>query len=107
MENLISWILIEKRGIAVLLELIEIFGRVEILEHYGYSYKMKIRRGQKSIGYVFGLFEDEIKKRFEVSEYSVSQTTLEQIFNSFAKEEYSNVSSLMLTLHSCKDDASS
>jgi hypothetical protein len=29
---------------------------------------------------------EDIKEEFEISEYSVTQTTLEQIFNNFAKE---------------------
>lgn len=44
---------------------------------------MKIKRGDFSIGYLFGLIEDS-KTEFEISEYSVAQTSLEQIFNNFA-----------------------
>jgi len=39
-----------------------------------------------SIGYLFGQME-EIKDTFSISEYSVSQTSLEQIFNIFARED--------------------
>jgi len=61
------------------------FSKVEVLEHYNNSYKIKVSRDSFSIGYLFGLMED-VKGDFQVSEYSVSQTTLEQIFNNFAKE---------------------
>ena len=61
------------------------FSKTEILEHYGTSYKIKVSRDSFSIGYLFGMMED-IKGEFQISEYSVSQTTLEQIFNNFAKE---------------------
>jgi ATP-binding cassette subfamily A (ABC1) protein 3 len=37
-----------------------------------------------SIGKVFGFFETN-KKELEISQYSVRQATLEQIFNMFAK----------------------
>jgi hypothetical protein len=53
-----------------------------------------VSRDNYSIGYLFGLFED-IKEQFFISEYSVSQTSLEQIFNNFAKEAEKGVS-LML-----------
>ena len=42
-------------------------------------------RGSKSIGYVFGLIET-LKDQFCISEYSVGQTTLEQIFQQFANQ---------------------
>lgn len=59
------------------------FVNVEIVEHWGNSWRLKMDRGQFSIGYLFGLVE-EMKDAFQVSEYSISQTSLEQIFNNFA-----------------------
>jgi len=55
------------------------FGIVEILEHYSDYFKFKIHKTEKSIGYLFGLIESK-KEEFAISEYSVTQTTLEQIF---------------------------
>lgn len=40
-------------------------------------------RGDKSIGYVFGMIESK-KEDYGIAEYSVGQTTLEQIFQAFA-----------------------
>jgi hypothetical protein len=54
-----------------------------VIEHYGSSWKLKVSRDKYSIGYLFGLMED-IKSIYQISEYSVNQTTLEQIFNNFA-----------------------
>ena len=42
-------------------------------------------RDNYSIGYLFGMMED-IQAASNVSEYSVAQTTLEQIFNIFAMQ---------------------
>ena len=42
-------------------------------------------RETKTIGYLFGLIEDR-KNDFSIAEYSVSQTSLEQIFQSFANQ---------------------
>ena len=41
---------------------------------------------QKSIGFLFGLFEEK-KDEFHVTEYSLQQTSLEQIFNTFAANQ--------------------
>lgn len=48
---------------------------------------MRVARQQKTIGFVFG-YLDEIKGHCDISEYSVSQTTLEQIFQSFANLKF-------------------
>ena len=44
-------------------------------------------RNEKTIGFLFGLLEDK-KEEFAISEYSASQTTLEQIFQNFAHMSY-------------------
>jgi hypothetical protein len=49
---------------------------------------MKVSRDNYSIGYLFGLMEG-LQNQFNISEYSVTQTTLEQIFNKFAQSEES------------------
>ena len=70
-QNFLTWIYIEQAGIQVINGLCEQFPQVEILEHYNDYYKMRIPRGEKSIGYVFGLIEGQ-KEQFKISEYSVS-----------------------------------
>lgn len=52
------------------------FPGTEIIEHWGNSWKLKIKRGQFTIGYLFGMVE-ETKANHQVSEYSVAQTSLE------------------------------
>lgn len=59
------------------------FRQHEIIEHYNNSWKLKLSRDNYSIGYLFGMMED-IKDKYDINEYQVSQTTLEQIFNNFA-----------------------
>ena len=78
-KNFINWLYIEQCGLRIIEGLSEDFGVVEILEHYNDYYKIRVPRGDKTIGYVFGLIEDK-KELYKISEYSVSQTTLEQIF---------------------------
>lgn len=59
------------------------FEECNTIEHYGNSWKVKVSRDSYSIGFLFGLMED-VQEEYEVSEYQVAQTTLEQIFNMFA-----------------------
>jgi len=61
------------------------FNQFKIVEHYGSNWKLKVSRDNYSIGFLFGMMED-IQTTYEISEYSVAQTTLEQIFNNFAIE---------------------
>lgn len=61
------------------------FQKLMVLEHYGNSWTIKVSRDDYQIGFIFGLLQD-IKTKFNISEYSASFTTLEQIFNNFAKE---------------------
>ena len=61
------------------------FDQVEILEHCSDFYKFRVPKEDKTIGYLFGMIEDK-KTEFNISEYSVSQTTLEQIFQNFANQ---------------------
>jgi len=68
-------------------ELTKTFEEVELLEQYGNYMRLRVQRLDKSIGQIFGLIE-QLKQRFDVESYSVSQTTLEQIFQSFADLQF-------------------
>ncbi len=63
------------------------FADVYIIEFWDNIFKLKIKKSSNnnSIGYLFGLFED-LKMECFLAEYSISQTSLEQIFNNFASE---------------------
>ena len=63
-----------------------VFKSVELLEQCADFYKLKLPRGEVTIGYLFGMIED-LKTVFNISEYSVTQTSLEQIFQQFANQE--------------------
>ncbi|CAI2386824.1 unnamed protein product [Moneuplotes crassus] len=72
----------------ILKDLVDRFGDLELIEHYGASYKIKLPAFNLSVGKMFEIFEEDYKERYYISDYSVTQATLEQIFNSFAKEQY-------------------
>ncbi len=78
-RNLLNWLYVEQCGSKIMEGLVDDFLEVELLEHYNDYYKVRVPRGDKSIGFVFSLIENK-KEGFNISEYSASQTTLEQIF---------------------------
>ena len=56
-----------------------------------FLFKMKKKEDDnKSIGYLFGLFETH-KDECYITEYSIQQTSLEQIFNKFAENQGSQL----------------
>ena len=64
-------------------ELCETFGQVEVIEQYGNYMRLRVPKKDKKIGFLFKLAE-ELKVKYDLSEYSAHQTTLEQIFQGFA-----------------------
>ena len=77
--HLIEWLHVIGNALKIVKELAANFGTVEILNFHNSSFKFRVLRHDKSIGFLFGLIEDK-KDHFGISEYSASQTTLEQIF---------------------------
>lgn len=79
------WLSLETSGFRLLRSLCDLFpSGVTVLEHYSDYYRLRLERGA-SLGQLFGLVQSH-KQRGLVSEYSVAQTSLEQIFQNFAKE---------------------
>ena len=81
--HLIEWLHVMNNALKIVKCLAKEFGTVEILNHHNSSFKFRVLRHDKSIEFLFGLMEDK-KEKFGISEYSASQTTLEQIFEGFA-----------------------
>ena len=57
----------------------------EFIEN-NFLFKIKKTNDSKSIGFLFSLLEKE-KDSCEITEYSIQQTSLEQIFNKFAENQ--------------------
>lgn len=71
LHTFITWVHVETAGMSIINGLCSQFPTVEILEHYNDYFKIRIPRGDKSIGFVFGYIESQ-KTNFKISEYSVS-----------------------------------
>jgi len=83
LKNLIEYIFYQQYGLKAIGELCGEFDMVELLEQFGGYYRFRAPTSGKTIGHIFGFIERR-KESFNVAEYSVSQTTLEQIFQTFA-----------------------
>ena len=80
----------------------EKFPQVELMEQCGYFYKMRVPREDKSIGYLFSQLE-KTKNEFNIQEYSVSQTSLEQIFQTFANLQIGDKAAYVFKVNALND----
>jgi hypothetical protein len=73
-------------------------------EHYQTFFNFKVEKDSNmTIGYLFGVIEGA-KDGLGISEYTLSQTTLEQIFNMFANQpEYTDHSQERMSLNMPRD----
>lgn len=101
-KKLLDFIHNSKYTIKLIKQLLSNFTTIKIAEYYENTFKVKIYKqdkDMKSIGFVFGLVEDIVNKNYlfnkylkfqkdscNITEYSICQTSLEQIFNKFAFE---------------------
>ena len=68
-------------------DLCDAFTEVEVIEQFGTYIQIRFPRANKSIGQIFATLE-RMKQELDIESYSVSQTTLEQIFQSFADTHF-------------------
>ena len=87
-QTLINW----SRYVACAMKMISVvlphFNEVILAEFIenNFLFKIKKSKNSKSIGFLFTLLETQ-KEPCEITEYSIQQTSLEQIFNKFAKNQ--------------------
>ena len=85
---LVSWTFFVKNSLKFIKKAKNYFEKIILTEHIdnNFLFKMKKNNNTKSIGFFFGLFENN-KDSCYVTEYSIQQTSLEQIFNMFEDEQ--------------------
>jgi ATP-binding cassette subfamily A (ABC1) protein 3 len=83
-RTLISWTFFVKNALKFIRDAMNYFETIILTEYIdnNFLFKMKKNEKTKSIGFLFGLFENN-KDSCNVTEYSIQQTSLEQIFNMF------------------------
>ena len=89
---LLNWLFFVENALKFIAKGKKYFQRIILSEHIenNFLFKLKKRNDTKSIGFFFGLFE-ESKEECYVTEYSIQQTSLEQIFNKFAINQGKNL----------------
>ena len=89
--QLLSWIYYCENALKLIKIAKDFFPEVILTEFIGNNFLFKLKKGKnsKSIGFLFGLFES-VKDEYNITEYSIQQTSLEQIFNMFAVEQGKN-----------------
>jgi len=86
--NLLSFIHFNKNALKLISKAKKDFNEIIFTEFIDNNFLFKIKKEEngKSIGYLFGLFENS-KDDCYVTEYSIQQTSLEQIFNQFSRKQ--------------------
>ncbi len=85
--TVLNFLFIEQRAFSLAQELAIEFGDVRVAEHIGSFFKFRVDKSKEhhSIGFVFGYLQDIVTK-YHIDQYSASQTSLNQIFQTFAKQ---------------------
>ncbi len=92
-SNLINWIFYCENAIKFVKFGYDNFANIIIKENMDNNFLFKMKKkhkGGKSIGYLFGLYENHKEACF-ITEYSIQQTSLEQIFNQFSQNQMSEM----------------
>lgn len=89
-KKLIEWQYYTENFLKCADKIFDYFEDLCLIDYFDNSFKLKIRKysdGRKNptSGFLFSFIED-FKRDCKISEYSINQTSLEQIFNKFAKE---------------------
>jgi ATP-binding cassette subfamily A (ABC1) protein 3 len=86
LKVLVVRVCIEKRGERFKKWLLEKFAYIEEVEHFLSYYKYNVQKQDIQLGHVFSEIQAN-KEKLKISEYSISQTSLDQIFDTFARSD--------------------
>ena len=89
-SKILAWCYYIENALKVINKVREYFVTIVLSEFVDNAFLFKVKRshheGEKSIGFLFGVVEG-MKKECNIEEYSIQQTSLEQIFNKFIHEQ--------------------
>ena len=84
------WVYYLKNVLGMIKIIMNYFDEIYCVDCRENNFIFKIKRnknkGEKSIGFLFDLIEDN-KSKYDISQYSIELSSLEQIFNKFAQEK--------------------
>ena len=88
-HRIISWIYYLENALKMIKILLDDFPEIHCTDYAENNLIFKIKRnkngGEKSIGYLFGIIEEN-KSKYNIEQYFLQLSSLEQIFNNFAKK---------------------
>ena len=89
LSRIISWIYFLENALKMIQIILKDFPEIHCSDYGENNFVFKIKRNrnedEKSIGYLFGIIEENSNK-YNIQKYFLQLTSLEQIFNKFAKE---------------------
>jgi ATP-binding cassette subfamily A (ABC1) protein 3 len=82
-----NYLILQSRGVEIGEKLAEEFGEAKVPEHIGNFFKFRVDKidEKQTIGFLFGLLQGVVEK-YHITQYSASQTSLNQIFQTLAKQ---------------------
>ena len=93
-DKILLWTYYLKNVLGIIKVIMNYFNEIYCVEHGENKFIFKIKRnkikGEKSIGFLFGLLEEN-KEKYNIEQYYLQLSSLEQIFNKFAKDYSNNV----------------
>ena len=92
-DKVLLWIYYLKNVLGILKIIMNYFNEIYCVDYRDNNFEFKIKRnkieGEKTIGFLFGLIEDN-KSKYNIGQYYLQLSSLEQIFNEFAQENEIN-----------------
>jgi hypothetical protein len=93
LNHFAAWIILEKAAEAIFAFLTETFGSYVLRERQGFKIRVEIDffeqkdnpESKRRLSEMFGAIENK-KRVLQIQDYSIAQTSLEQIFNFFASQ---------------------
>ena len=96
-ERIITWIYYLENALNMIKIILEYFPEIHCTDYGDNNLVFKIKRNkneeEKSIGFLFGIIEEN-KNKYNIEQYFLQLSSLEQIFNMFAKETEKSESQL-------------
>jgi ATP-binding cassette subfamily A (ABC1) protein 3 len=82
-----NYLILQSRGREIGMKLAEEFGEAKVPEHIGNFFKFRVDKvdDKQTIGFLFGLLQGIVEK-YNITQYSASQTSLNQIFQTLARQ---------------------
>ena len=105
-DKILLWIYYLKNVLGIIKIIMNYFNEIYCIDYRENNYVFKIKRnkieGEKSIGFLFGLIEDN-KYKYNVGQYYLQFSSLEHVFNNFAQENEKNINNIKIEIKITKE----